>query len=554
MNKYNLAVLIPARNEMFLSKTVQNLLENKGDQTEIIVGLDGQFADPLIDDHPDLTLFYVPQSIGQRAMTNQLARLTKAKYVMKLDAHCLVDKDFDSKLIADMQDNWTMIPMLYNLHGFDWVCIGQNKRSGRPYQEEDWFADKPGCIDLSTKKVTRLYQSPTQKCPNCKGNMERQSIFKPRFNRKSTHYQFDKEMHFQYWNDLRKRPGFDGDISESLSAQGSCFMLTREKYWSLGICDEGHGSWGQQGTEVACKTWLSGGRLVINRKTWYSHMFRTQGGDFGFPYPLSGSDQDKSKRYSRDLWLNDKWPLAIHKLQWLLDKFAPIPKWHAIKDADKKGIIYYTDNRLNLKIAHAVQNQLRKIGLPITSSSLKPMTNMGKNIYLPLQRGYETYFKQIIAALEASTAEIVFFCEADNLMHSSHFEFTPPDKHTFYYDLAWWKIRKDGFAAHWDANQVSGLCCYREHALEWYRNKLKTFYEQVKATGKFDRKFEPNDNEKTENWKAPFPSIDIRHDHNLTYNKWSLADFRDKSTAANFEESTIDKIPGWDAETLRNLF
>ena len=45
---------------------------------------------------------------------------------------------------------------------------------------------------------------------------------------------------------------------------------------------------------------------------------------------------------------------------------------------------------------------------------------------------------------------------------------------------------------------------------------------------------------KFEIWKAQFPSIDIRHDKNLTYNKWSLDHFRDKTTAKGFETSTID--------------
>ncbi len=37
---------------------------------------------------------------------------------------------------------------------------------------------------------------------------------------------------------------------------------------------------------------------MINKKTWYAHMFRTQGGDFGFPYPISGRDQKKAQDYA----------------------------------------------------------------------------------------------------------------------------------------------------------------------------------------------------------------------------------------------------------------
>ncbi len=55
----------------------------------------------------------------------------------------------------------------------------------------------------------------------------------------------------------------EGDLVETMSLQGSCFMMTRKKYWELDICSEDFNSWGQQGVEVACKTWLSGGKVYL---------------------------------------------------------------------------------------------------------------------------------------------------------------------------------------------------------------------------------------------------------------------------------------------------
>ena len=98
MKNYKLSILIPARREMFLARTIQDLIENKTDDTEIIIGLDGEFSDPPIIDHPDVKIFYVPESIGQRGMTNQLCKLSNAKYVAKTDAHCAFDKHFDKKM------------------------------------------------------------------------------------------------------------------------------------------------------------------------------------------------------------------------------------------------------------------------------------------------------------------------------------------------------------------------------------------------------------------------------------------------------------------------
>lgn len=210
-----------------------------------------------------------------------------------------------------------------------------------------------------------------------------------------------------------------------------------------------------------------------------------------------------------------------------------------------KGIIYYSDSRLDPKIAIPVREQLLKMGLPIVSATLEPL-DFGKNFHVKLPRGYEAYFTQILTCLENSDSDIIFFCEHDNLMHPSHFDYTPPTADKFYYDLNWWKVRSDGLAVHWDAAQVSGLVCYRELALRYYRERLSKF-----DPDNFDRKFEPTVGIEYETWWAEYPSIDIRHNQNLTYNKWKLEHFRKKETAVNFQTSTIDTIPGW--ENLRNV-
>jgi hypothetical protein len=56
-------------------------------------------------------------------------------------------------------------------------------------------------------------------------------------------------------------------------------------------------------------------------------MFRTQGGDFGFPYPLSDKDVQKARSRSRELWVNGTWDKAIYPLEWVIKKFGPVPGW-----------------------------------------------------------------------------------------------------------------------------------------------------------------------------------------------------------------------------------
>jgi hypothetical protein len=113
-------------------------------------------------------------------------------------------------------------------------------------------------------------------------------------------------------------------------------MSTREKYWEWELCDEKLGNWGNQGIEVAVKTWLAGGRVLCNHKTWYAHMFRTQGGDFSFPWPAGGRDTMRTKKNVRDLLWEGKWSKQVRPLKWLVEKFWPVPGWTK-NDLDKLG-------------------------------------------------------------------------------------------------------------------------------------------------------------------------------------------------------------------------
>ena len=348
MNKYDLSVLIPARNEEFLSRTVQDILEHKKGNTEIIVGLDGKWADPGIPDHKDVTLVYYPESIGQRALTNQLCKLSNAKYVMKCDAHVSFDEGFDVKLMTDMQghDNWTMAPIMRNLWVFDWVCSYGHKRyqgiSG-PCKEKIGGTDKePVICGKETKKnvVWIAKQSPQSKS-----------------------YSFDPSPHFQYFGEYCKRPEYIKDLketglTESLSLQGSCFLLTREKYWELGICDENIGSWGSQGVEVSMKTRTTGGKVMINHHTFYAHLFRTAGGDFSFPYHQSQSKVDEAKKHVKNLFFDNKWEKQIYPLSKVIEQFWPVNHWteddlKKLKEEEvktKRSGIYSIKNKINGKI------------------------------------------------------------------------------------------------------------------------------------------------------------------------------------------------------------
>lgn len=351
----DLSILIPARNEMFLARTIEDILANIEADTEVITVLDGEWAEPPIPQHDRVNIIYVPQSIGQRAATNLAAKLSKAKYVMKLDAHCSFDRGFDRKMLEAFKvagDDVTMVPVMRNLWAFDWKCY-----------------------HCGWKK----YQGPTPtKCGQCgKGDkIRRKMLWIGKRNPQSTSYCFDAEPHFQYFEDWKHRPQYIKDkaetgLTETMSLQGSCFIATRKNYWKLELCDEKLGNWGNQGIEVAAKTWLSGDRVLVNHKTWYAHMFRTQGGDFGFPWQNSGTDTQKTKNNVRDLLWNGKWAKQTRPLSWLVEKFWPVPGWtrhdlKKLKAAEKRSTVAKTNgittshsNRLNgvIYLSEIIQNR-----------------------------------------------------------------------------------------------------------------------------------------------------------------------------------------------------
>lgn len=212
-----------------------------------------------------------------------------------------------------------------------------------------------------------------------------------------------------------------------------------------------------------------------------------------------------------------------------------------------RGILYFTDNEIPEKLDIAVKDLIKMIKLPLVSSTRKPITDMGLNVVTDEPRGYRTMFKQILNGLEALKTDVVFMAEHDVMYPKEHFDFIPPDK-SVYYDHNWWKVRKDGLAIHWDADQVSGMCAYRNILIDYYTHKIKDFDNE-----RFNRKFEPFSRLGSKSWKASVPHIDVRHDKNLTKSKWSIDDFRDKSTAKNLETSTIESIQGWDVEEIRKV-
>jgi len=360
----NLSVIIPARKEEYLAWTVETIHNAIRGDTEILVVIDGEEAGRIVPDLPGVHVIRNEKPLGQRASVNLAARRSNAKFILKTDGHSMLADGFDLALMRDCEYRDIVLPTMYNLHAHDLVCKkcgfrGYNRGAHRP-------------------------------CPQCGvTDYEVQIVFQPNWKRKTDWMWFrsptckDRPLRVQYWgmksvvceacgggHDAQpdqgccdycgKSLGFhktrefpeenrifkawakqQGMIADVMTGQGACFFIHRDRFLELGGLDEAHGSWGQVGVEVACKAWLSGGRHVVNRKTWFAHLFRCGDGQ-SFPYQMHGSDQEKARQYSIDLWSNDRWPLQVRPLEWIVEKFWPVPTW---AKPDSKAIVAFVTAR-----------------------------------------------------------------------------------------------------------------------------------------------------------------------------------------------------------------
>ena len=156
-------------------------------------------------------MIFNPEPRGQREATNQGARISEAKYLLKIDAHCSFSQGFDRIMLEDMN-------------------------------EEDLLA-----IDVRDLDVEKWEMKPTP--------LTSQVVF-------------DTNL------DLKSAPEKAGLVEETMCIHGVGFMVSREKYFELNLIDESFGSWGLMGLEVPLKIWLSGGKVRVTKKAQMGHWYK----------------------------------------------------------------------------------------------------------------------------------------------------------------------------------------------------------------------------------------------------------------------------------------
>lgn len=316
MIKNLLSIIIPDRNgQPYLQKTINDLLIKADEDIEIIVVCDGVWPEPLLKDDKRVKVIFHGTQFSNRGMREGINRgmaIAQGEYVMKIDEHCMVYQGFDKKLKLDCDTNWVVIPRRKRLLADEWVL----QEDGRP--------------DVDYMYVEYPYLKP-----------------------------FDKTqgLHGAEW----KRPErSDLFIDETPTMQGSCYF-TRKDYWEKlfpkGLDTDKYGTFTQEAQEISMAVWLSGGKVMVNKNTFYAHMHKGKSGKgYGFSneqYKKHSEDNEKGRLYCINYWLYTK--DYKYDFDWFInEKFPTMPGWEGDwrkrleedKEKDYSSLKYVNDQWL----------------------------------------------------------------------------------------------------------------------------------------------------------------------------------------------------------------
>lgn len=241
-----LSCVIPSRNEKYLNKTIEDLLLKAEGDIEVIVCLDGYKPDLIID--PRVKYIYKLEAEGMRAGINSCVEVAQGEYILKCDAHCMFAQGFDLELIKSAESQTIIVPRRYRLAPEKWAII----EDGRP-------------------PIDRMKLS--------------------------------EDLHGKDW----QNGNTEALIEETPSSQGSCWFMPKEYFYELELMDQNtYGTFWSEFQEIGLKCWLSGGKVLVNKKTWYAHWHKDKRG-----YKLE--EKNELKEFS--------WHKQIHPINWLFEKF-----------------------------------------------------------------------------------------------------------------------------------------------------------------------------------------------------------------------------------------
>jgi glycosyltransferase involved in cell wall biosynthesis len=248
-----LSIVIPSYKDPLLQKTIDSLLENAEGEIEIIAILDGYWPNPPLRDDKRLKIIHLGKNRGMRGAINAGVDIAKGEFLMRTDEHCIFGKGYDRILTENFSENWIVTPRRYFLDPVKWEVMDippvdycdlriLGKGSGRKF------------TGLENKKMAE----------------ERKDIM----------------------------------IDETKAMQGSCWIM-KKSWWDAVIGElqiEGYGPLYQDSHEMVFKTWKKGGKLMVNKNTWYAHKHRDFKRTHNNGTKENPSNNEACFAYSLEVW------------------------------------------------------------------------------------------------------------------------------------------------------------------------------------------------------------------------------------------------------------
>lgn len=253
-----LSIVIPSYRDPFLFKTIQSILDNSelGDQLEVIAVWDGYYppADLIIDD-PRVKYIHLGKNRGMRGAINAGVEIAKGEFIGRMDEHCHVAKGMDKELTDTCKENEVMTPRRYFLNPIEWKIM--EDKGYRDY-EKLVIQDMGGGVRKFSGKE---WKERTEKRKNVQ-------------------------------------------IDETEAMQGSFWIANREFFLkTVGeLSTENFGQLIQDSVEVCMQYWKTGGRLMLNKNTWFAHKHRDFKRTHNNGSPENPAQYEKGYKYALDKW------------------------------------------------------------------------------------------------------------------------------------------------------------------------------------------------------------------------------------------------------------
>lgn len=276
------SIIIPSRNEKFLQATIDDLLAKAAGEVEILAVLDGWWPDPPLRDDARMVVLHRGEAQGMRPAINDAAQIATGRYLMKCDAHCMFAEGYDEALKSSCDEDWLMVPTRHAVDAETWTM--KPRHWNHHYLTYPYLPSQYGA---GLHAVTPAWD-------------------------------VNKIINAQ-------RAQFP--LDDLMSFQGSCWFQHTANFLRLGPLDHENYYFYQEAQEIGLRQWMTGGKCVLNTRTWYAHYHKgnnakhTSDGRVGRGFYLDLRKKRRSEAYSADFWVNDRHPGATRTFVSLVEQF-----------------------------------------------------------------------------------------------------------------------------------------------------------------------------------------------------------------------------------------